>query len=113
VYNTFNQLYVNSEALSHILVSLTYQLQNRDSMTINLRCQTMVILAVIAGAGAYTATAQEINPNYSLPGMDVFSSPNAPSKRAYGDGDVNSDGNIDFVDAQAIYRGANIADKFK
>ena len=60
--------------------------------------------AVLAG-GAYSVGAQTGYDYTTLPGMDVFSRPDINSTRAYGDGDVNSDGNVDFADAQAIYSG--------
>ncbi len=62
---------------------------------------TLIAFCVIA---AYNATAQDFDKR-ELPGEDVFSRPNSVSNRAYGDGDINSDGNVDFADAQAIYTG--------
>jgi hypothetical protein len=62
---------------------------------------TLIAFCVIA---AYNATAQDFDKR-EFPGMDVFSRPNNVSNRAYGDGDINSDGNVDFADAQAIYTG--------
>jgi hypothetical protein len=64
---------------------------------------TAAVLA--AGAGAYSAKGQT-NFDYStLSGMDMFSRPNNVSTRAYGDGDVNSDKVVNFLDAQEIYMG--------
>lgn len=77
--------------------------QAAGDFTKKYAAKALITGAVLLG-GTYGVGAQDFD--YStLSGMDMFSRPNNVSTRAYGDGDVNSDGNVNFADAQAIYMG--------
>lgn len=91
----------------HILImkNLVNKFGNSKKSTAKTIGKYVTMGAMLLGSVAY-ANAQTFDPT-ELAGMDFYSRPNIVSTRAYGDGDVNSDGSVNSKDIDAINLGTH------